>query len=193
MAANPKYQLTEEGYLARERVATHKSEYFQGDVYAMAGASEEHNTIVANLLYLLVGQLKGRPCKAYGSDMRVKVQRTGLYTYPDVVVVCGKAAFGDEKQDTILNPTILIEVLSPSTGAYDRGKKWDHYRTLDSLTDYLLVAQDEAKIEHFERHSDEQWLYSVTDNRQGALALSSIDCLIPLVDVYDKVEFPYAG
>ncbi len=137
--------LTPQDYLALERQAETKSEYYAGEVFAMAGASRKHNTIVTNLAYLLVGQLKGRSCEVYNSDMRVKVSATGLYTYPDLVVVCGKPRFDDDQEDTLLNPTVIIEVLSKSTEAYDRSEKFAQYRALELMADYLLIAQDIAR------------------------------------------------
>ena len=191
MTAQPQLTpyLTAEEYLARERRAEIKSEYFNGRVFAMAGASETHNLIVANVLASLVSQLKGRPCKAYASDMRVRVSSTGLYTYPDVSVVCGQARFEDRHQDTLLNPTIIVEVLSPSTESYDRGAKFEHYRTLESLTDYLLIAQDRAAIEHYTRLSDGRWLLSTGSGLEATMMIPSIEGELRLADVYDKVDW----
>ena len=180
--------LTPEEYLALERTAEYKSEYVAGEICAMAGASERHVSIVANLMYILVGQLKGRPCKTYANDLRLKVSPTGLYTYPDVLVVCGPPRFADEQQDTLLNPVVLIEVLSESTEAYDRGKKFDHYRALTSVSDYLLVSQDQHKIEHFVRQADNRWLFSAYTVLDDVVEITSIACALPLHDVYDKVE-----
>src|SRR5206468_6291774 len=120
------------------------SEYINGQIYAMSGASREHNLIVVNLIRELSSQLRGRPCEVYASDMRVKVRPTGMYTYPDVVAVCGEPRFEDEQVDTLVNPAVIVEVLSPSTEAYDRGQKFAHYRKLESLTEYVLVAQNEV-------------------------------------------------
>lgn len=184
----PKIYLTPEEYLAIERKAEYKSEYFDGEIFAMAGASERHVIIVANTMFLLVGQLRGRSCKAYSSDLRVKVRPTGLYTYPDIVVVCGKAVFEDEHKDTLLNPTVLIEVLSESTEAYDRGQKFAHYRTLGSFSDYLLISQDKPRIEYFRRQPDNQWLFSDNFGLHKVVEVSSIKCKLPLAEVYDKIE-----
>jgi len=181
-------RLTPEEYLALERTAEYKSEYLAGEIFAMAGASERHVSIVANLMYILVGQLKGRPCKAYANDLRLKVSPTGLYTYPDIIVVCGAALFADEQKDTLLNPTVLLEVLSESTEAYDRGKKFDHYRALASVSDYLLVSQDQHKMEHFVRQADNRWLFSAHTALDDVVEVTSIACALPLRDVYDKVE-----
>jgi Uma2 family endonuclease len=188
MSIQRQSHLTPEEYLALERTAEYKSEYFAGEIFAMAGASERHVSIVANLMYILVGQLKGRPCKAYANDLRLKVSPTGLYTYPDVLVVCGAPRFADEQHDTLLNPVVLMEVLSESTEAYDRGKKFDHYRALPSVSDYLLVSQDQHKIEHFIRQSDNRWLFSAYMALDDVVEIPSIAGALPLRDVYDKVE-----
>ena len=190
MSLQPKSYITPEEYLATERKAEYKSEYFNGEMFAMAGASERHVSIVANVMYLLVGQLKGRPGKAYSSDMRVKVSPTGLYTYPDVVVVCGQPQFADEQKDTLLNPTLIVEVLSESTKDYDRGEKFEHYRTLPSLSEYVLIAQDKYHVEHFVRQPDNRWLLSETNLLGDTIHLSSIACDLALTEVYDKVEMP---
>src|SRR5712692_10164216 len=135
-----KQRVTPEEYLARERDAEHKSEYFDGEIFAMAGGSPQHSAIIFNVNGLLFPQLRGGPCRGFNSDMRVKVSETGLYTYPDLVVLCGEPQFDDEHQDTLLNPTLIVEVLSPTTKAYARGDKFSHYRWLESLQEYLLVA-----------------------------------------------------
>jgi Uma2 family endonuclease len=186
----PKPYLTPEEYLALERQAEIKSEYWQGEVYALAGASRRHNLVAANLTAALNLQLKNRPCEAYVSDMRVKVARADHYSYPDVTVVCGQAEFEDRSEDTLLNPTVLIEVLSPSTEAYDRGAKFEFYRTLESLTDYLLISQSKPIIEHFARQPDERWLLSTYKGLEAVAAIPSIGCELRLADVYDKVTWP---
>jgi Uma2 family endonuclease len=185
----PKPYLTPEEYLALERQAETRSEYWQGETYALAGASTNHTIIGANTLAELVMQLKGRPCTAHTNDLRVKVARTGLYTYPDVTVVCGKAEFEDRSEDTLLNPTVLIEVLSPSTEAYDRGTKFEFYRTLESLTDYLLISQSKPIIEHFTRQPDDRWLLSTYKGLEAVAPIPSIGCELHLADVYDKVTW----
>ncbi len=183
-----KSRLTPQEYLTLERSAASKSEYINGEMFAMVGASESHNLIVANTVAELRQQLKKRPCKVYPSDMRVKVSQTELYTYPDVVVVCGAARFDDEQKDTLLNPTVIIEVLSDSTEGYDRGKKFEHYRKLESLSEYVLIAQSRYHIECYHRQADHQWLLAETDNLQEIIQLRSIDCGLVLAEVYDKVE-----
>jgi Uma2 family endonuclease len=159
-------------------------------MFAMAEASEEHNLIVFNIAGELRSQLKERPCKGYLGDMRVKVDLTGLYTYPDITVVCGEARFDVEHNDTLTNPVVLIEILSKSTEAYDRGEKFAQYRRLDSLKEYLLVAQDHYRIECFTRQPNGQWLLSEAIGPDGVIELESIGCTLALSEVYDKVEFP---
>jgi Uma2 family endonuclease len=188
MALQTKAKLTPEEYLADERKAEYKSEYFAGEVFAMSGASRRHNLIVSNIVRELSSQLRGRPCEVYASDMRVKVSPTGLYTYPDVIVVCGEARFEDGYVDTLLNPTVVIEVLSESTEAYDRGRKFEHYRTVVSLSDYLLVAQDKPRIEHYARQPERRWLLSETNHLADTISIVSIQCDLALAEVYDKVE-----
>ena len=181
--------VTPAEYLALERRSPEKSEYVNGRVYAMAGASRLHNLIVANLLRELGTQLRGRPCEVYPSDMRVKVQRTGMYTYPDVVAVCEEPRLEDAELDTLLNPSLIVEVISPSTESYDRGEKFAHYRRLDSLQEYVLVAQTLQRIEHFRREG-EHWVLTEISDPDGELALASLDCVLRLADIYERVDFP---
>jgi Uma2 family endonuclease len=189
MASVPKTLITPEEYLAIERAAERKSEYFAGEMFAMAGATEPHNLIITNAVSELRFQFKGRPCYAYSNDMRVKVSATGLYTYPDVVAVCGERRFEDERRDTLLNPTVIVEVLSESAEAYDRGDKFALYRRLESLQEYVLVSQDCHRVERFVRGEDgQQWVFSEVSDLTGTLRLDSIGCSLPLSEIYDKVE-----
>jgi Uma2 family endonuclease len=190
MQAAPRPYLTPEEYLALERETETKSEYLNGEVFAMAGASLAHIQAEANVITALNSRLKGRPCQALGSNARVKVSQTGLYTYPDVLVICGRPQLDDKQKDTLLNPAVIFEILSPSTESYDRGLKFAHYRTLESLTDYLLVWQTEARIEHFVRQPTGQWLLSEYQGLTAIASLPSIECELPLADVYDRIEFP---
>lgn len=185
---------TPEQYLALEREAEYKSEYINGQIFAMSGASREHDLIAVNLIRELSSQLRGRPCELHISDMRVKVSPTGMYTYPDVTVVCGEPQFEDVHVDTLTNPTLIIEILSPSTEAYDRGEKFAHYRRLPSLTDYVLVAQDTVQIEHYVRQDNTggHWDFTVTSDPSGTLHLPSIGCNVIVRDIYERVEFPTA-
>lgn len=188
MSLQVKTYYTPEEYLALERQAEDKSEYFNGEIFAMTGASRRHNLAAGNVLAALHLQLRKRPCEIYPSDMRVKVSPTGLYTYPDVVIVCGEPLFDDEEKDTLLNPTVLVEVLSKSTASYDRGEKFEHYRKLTSLAEYLVVAQNKYHVEHYVRQPDNQWLLSETDELEKTIHLTSIKCDLALTDIYDKVE-----
>ncbi|MDQ2693829.1 MAG: Uma2 family endonuclease [Pseudomonadota bacterium] len=181
-------RFTPAEYLLIERHADCKSEYLAGDIYAMGGASEAHNLIVLNAAAELRRQLKGRACKVYASDMRVKAGDPALYAYPDVVALCGPARFDDALKDTLVNPTLIIEVLSPSTASYDRGEKFGRYRQIDSLTEYLLIAQDRPLVEHYVRQANSQWLLAEHRGLQETVRLPSIDGELALAEIYDKVE-----
>jgi Uma2 family endonuclease len=183
-----KLRYTPEEYLARERLAEYKSEYLDGTIFAMAGASRAHNLITTNLIRRIGNQLDNTPCEAYASDMRVLVSETGLYTYSDITVVCGEPIFADGERDILLNPTVIVEVLSPTTEAYDRGKKFEHYRRLPSLREYILVAQDEVLVERFLREGD-NWHPTSLRILDDTLQLASIDCTVPLREVYAKIVF----
>jgi Uma2 family endonuclease len=180
--------LTAEEYLEIERKAEYKSEYYHGEMFAMAGASFTHNLLVGNLVRELGQQLRSRPCSALPSDMRVRVSPTGLYTYPDVVVVCGEPRFPDDQKDTLLNPSLLVEVLSPSTEAYDRGRKFDHYQSIESLGQYLLVATDRIHADLYTRQADGPWLFTSASRMEDSLDLQSVGCRLTLADLYEKVE-----
>ncbi len=182
--------ITAADYLALERQAETKSEYWNGGIYAMSGASRNHNRITINLGAMLHTRLRGKPCEPFVSDMRVKVDPSGLYTYPDVIVVCGEPRFEDDQLDTLLNPKVIIEVLSESTEKYDRGDKFAYYQTLDSLTDYLLVAQNQPYIEHFQRQADGSWRYSAVQGLETEIVIATIGCVLPLAEVYERVTFP---
>ena len=177
---------TTEEYLARERMAESKSEYLDGEILAMAGASRAHNLITVNLSREVSQQLRGRPCEAYTADMRVRVHETGLYTYPDIVVACGDIQFEDDQVDTLLNPVVVIEVLSPKTEAYDRGEKFAHYRRLESLQEYILVAQDKVRVERYVRQGD-QWVLTELNTFDDILRVEAIDCHVRLGDIYERV------
>lgn len=187
MVAHAYQPITPDEYLVRERLAETRSEFVNGQVYAMAGASPAHNTLTMNLGTLLNSQLRGTPCQPWSGDMRVQVSETGLYTYPDVLVVCGPEF--DEHGDTLLNPTVIVEVLSPTTEAYDRGSKFAHYRRLPSLTDYVMVGQNNMRLEHFQRQPDGSWLLRVAEAPDDAVELSSIACRLVVHDVYERVSF----
>jgi len=189
MSAIPKTKLTPGEYLELERKAENKSEYFDGEIYAMAGAKRRHNVIAWNLGGELRQHLKGKKCEAYPADMRVFVPQTGLYTYPDLVVVCGEPEFQDDTFDTLLNPILIIEVLSDTTETYDRGKKFQHYRSIESLREYVLVSQDEARIEKYIKQGDGFWVLSEAVGLEAEIEFASIECRIALAEVYDKIDF----
>ncbi|HYH85075.1 MAG TPA: Uma2 family endonuclease [Pyrinomonadaceae bacterium] len=184
----PIVRLTPEEYLAAERKAENKSELIDGEVVAMSGASRRHNLIAVNLTREISLQLKGRPCEAYASGMRVRAASANLYTYPDVSAVCGEPQFEDEHADTLLNPTLIVEVLSESTETFDRGKKFDSYRTIESLAEYLLVSQGAYRIEQHTKQADGRWLLSEYRSLHDAVVLSSIQCKLALREVYDKIK-----
>lgn len=187
MSSQTKTLLTPEEYLAIERKAEVRSEYYGGEMFLMTGANREHNLIVTSLTRRIDEQLDGKPCELYPNDMRVRIPATGLYTYPDVVVVCDEPQFEDEHVDTLLNPILIVEVLSPSTEAYDRGKKFEHYQQIPSLVEYLLVAQETCRVEQFVRQGASQWLYSEAHRLEDVVTLSSINCTLALKDVYARV------
>ncbi|MCB0063891.1 MAG: Uma2 family endonuclease [Caldilineaceae bacterium] len=180
--------ISPQEYLELERKSETKHEYIAGRVIEMAGGSEKHNTIASNVLITLGFQLRGRLGKAYSSDMRVYVPATGLYTYPDVTAIADKPLLDDSERDILLNPTVIVEVLSDSTEQYDRGEKFQNYRTIDSLQEYIMIAQDSHRVEHYVRQSNGQWLFSEATSLEATIHLPSIDCELPLRDVYDKVE-----
>lgn len=190
MTSQPKTYLTPEEYLAFERKAAYKNEYIDGEIVAMTGASRMHNLVTVNLGREISQQLKGRTCEAYVSDMRVRIPSKRMYTYPDVVVVCDEPQFEDDHLDTLLNPTVLIEVLSKSTERYDRFKKFAFYRTIESLAEYVLVAQHEYRIEQYTKQPDGRWLLSDHRSPEGVVELNSIQCTLALREVYDKVSLP---
>jgi Uma2 family endonuclease len=188
MSSERKIRLSPEEYLALERKAQIRSEYLDGDMVAMSGGSREHNLIVGNIVGELRLQLKGRPCEVYPSDMRVKVSATGLYTYPDVTVVCGEPQLEDKRRDTLLNPVVVFEVLSESTESYDRGAKFAHYRKIPSLVEYLLVSQAKYAVEQYIRQTDGPWLRSEAWGLNSKLDLTSLQCSIKLAEIYERIE-----
>ena len=179
---------TPEEYLAWERKADIKHEYLRGEIIAMSGASRAHSLIVTNISGELYIQLKGGTCEVHTNDMRVRTSPETSYFYPDVVVVCDKPRFEDNTFDTLLNPMVLVEVLSPSTQAYDRGEKFKHYQQLTSLQEYILVSQDEVGVERYRRQGAE-WQPTEFRSLEDVLSLISIDCELSLEDIYRRVEF----
>ncbi len=173
-------------YLTFERASETRHELIAGDIYAMTGASRQHNLISANLTAALINRLHGQPCEVYVSDMRVKTSATG-YSYPDVVVACGTPSFEDTHGDTLLNPVVIIEVLSPSTELYDRSAKFQQYRTLSSLQVYILVSQESPRIEMYTRQSGDLWVLSEVKDLTDILELWVISCALPLSEIYARV------
>ena len=188
MAINPQINMTPAEYLAFERAQTDaRHEYLNGKITMMAGASLAHNRIVSNLVATLHAQMRGRPCDVFSGDLRVHILATGLYTYPDIAALCGEPQLEDDASDILLNPAVIMEVLSPSTEAYDRGSKFDHYRSLDSLQTYVLLAQDRYQMEIFHRQEQGDWLLSVVKEPKAHVSFPAIGCELTLADVYERV------
>ena len=192
MSTLPKTHLTPEQYLEIERKAEFRSEYYQGEMFAMAGGSGKHTVISDNLISSLLSQSRGGPCRPYSQNMRVQVSATGLYTYPDIVIGCQPRRFLDETQDTLLNPVVIIEVLSESTEAYDRGKKFAHYRTVESLQEYVLVSQDRVQVERYRRQPDGDWLLTAMSRMEDCFQLESVGCTLRVAEIYEDVNFAAA-
>jgi Uma2 family endonuclease len=187
MSTQPTYHLTPEEYLTIERQAEFRSEYVDGVMYEMAGGSEAHNLISGNVVTALNIQLRDTPCKVYPSDMKVREPGARKFHYPDVSVVCGETQFTDQHRDVVLNPLLIVEVLSDSTAAYDRGKKFQSYQRINSLQEYLLIAQDEQVVEKFVRQPDDSWRYTKVAAVDETIGLSSVNCQLALSDIYAKV------
>jgi Uma2 family endonuclease len=192
VSTNPRPRITPQEYLELERKAEIKSEYIDGEMFAMSGVTREHNRIVINIATNLNMQFEGRPCEVYASDLRTKVSHTGSYVYPDVIALCGEPQFEDEHFDTLLNPQLIIEVLSESTESYDRGKKFAHYRTIDSLQEYILVSQMECRVERFSNQEDGSWRYSENTDLMGSIEFTSVACRLSLASIYERVDFEKA-
>jgi Uma2 family endonuclease len=190
MASHPKHSYTPEEYLQLERKAAYKSEYYTGEIFAMSGASRAHNIVVINVATALNTQLENRECEVYASDMRVRTPDTAMYTYPDVIVVCGQPQFEDAEVDTLLNPTLIIEVLSPSTETHDRTKKFADYRQIESLKEYILIAQRECRVTQYIKQPDGMWLFQEAGSLDEMVHLASVNCDLALESVYRKVAFP---
>ena len=188
MSAQPKPFVSPEEYLERERKAETKSEYYNGEILAMSGGSPRHSLIAANLVRELGNALKGTGCLVFNSDLRVHVQANGLYTYPDVSVVCGDNRLLDEDGDVLATPVLLVEVLSPSTEHYDRGQRFALYRGLETLREYVLVAQERRSVEVFRKNDAGRWeLYE--PDAEGTVELASVGCVLRVEEVYANVPF----
>ena len=191
MSSVPKTLMTEAEYLAYERASEIRHEFWRGELFAMAGASEGHNLASGNLFVAVQLALRDKPCRAYTHDMRVFAKESRSYVYPDIVVACPPIEFKDEKRDTLLNPQVVVEVLSPSTESYDRGKKFDLYRQSESLRQYVLVAQDEPRVMSYIRQSDGvAWLLTPLAGLNAVLEFPTLGLSVPLSEIYRNVEFP---
>ncbi|HYN78005.1 MAG TPA: Uma2 family endonuclease [Lamprocystis sp. (in: g-proteobacteria)] len=190
MSLQPKPQLYFADWLATERASDQdRTQYVNGEVFAMAGGSEAHNLIAANVVGELRNRFKGRPCYVYTSDMKVRIESANLGTYPDAMAVCGERQFWDDRRDLITNPSLIVEVLSDSTEAYDRGNKFGYYRMLPSLRAYLLLSQQRVAAELFLRQPGGDWLLSTYTDPRDCIPLPLLDTELPLAEVYDKVDF----
>jgi len=185
----PSRRLTETEYLEIERAAEFKSEFFGGEMFAMAGGTPQHSLIATNLAGEFRNLLKRHACVPYNADLRIKIEATGLNTYTDLSVVCGPLQLAPGTDDTVVNPTLLVEVLSDSTEAYDRGKKFEHCRQIPTLQEYLLVSQKEPRIEQFIRQPDGRWLLKEAAGLEASLELPSLRMSLPLAEVFAKVKF----
>ncbi|MGL4420841.1 MAG: Uma2 family endonuclease [Gemmataceae bacterium] len=192
MSAVQKQTYTPEEYLRRERTAAFKSEFLHGEIFAMAGTSYEHVCINENLSGLLWNSLRGSGCRSLSQDLRVKVTPTGLYTYPDLLILCGEPQFEDSQVDTLLNPSVIIEVLSPSTEGYDRGAKFHHYRTITSLKEYVLVSQTEMRLELYTRQNDDSWLIHYSSGADAKVQFRTVPVQFLLAAVYEGVTLSEA-
>lgn len=190
MSGQLKTYFTPEEYLALERQAEYKNEYVDGAIFAMVGASRKHNLITTNITRELSQQLKTKPCEVYSSNMRIRIPNANIYTYTDVTVACGEPKFEDAEMDTLLNPDLIVEVLSKSTASYDRRQKFAFYRTIESLTDYVLVAQETLHVEQYAKQADGRWLLSDFRAPGDVVSLDSLRCSLPLREIYDKVSMP---
>lgn len=190
MRAVAEHYITEAEYLLLEETASTKHEYFNGRIYAMTGGSNTHAVLVLNAGATLRAGLRGRECRAVGSEQRVKIEATGLLTYPDAAVYCPPMRFEGPHNETLLNPTLIVEVLSPSTDVYDRTTKFEHYAQMESLTDYLLISQDRVLVEHFRRQENGGWLLRSYNGREQQVELPDLGIVLPLTELYEGVEAP---
>jgi Uma2 family endonuclease len=186
MSSLPSYYLSPEEYLVIERQAEYKSEYVDGVIYTLAGSSKRHNLITGNIITELNIQLRKTPCEVFPSDMKVRVPDSRKFFYPDVSVVCDESRFADDERDVLLNPVLIVEILSESTAAFDRGKKFQSYQQIESLQEYLLVSQDEYVLEHFLRQENDHWLYTKSSGLDEVIELPNVKCQLTLRDVYNK-------
>ncbi len=193
MSAQPVARITPEEYLEAERKAEFKHEYFDGEVFAMSGGTFPHGTIITNFASALWNALKGRSCTVTSNDIRLRVGSGLLYTYPDILVVCGEPKFVDDQKDTLQNPTLIVEVLSPSTEGHDRGLKFRQYRTIESLREYAVVSQYEPRVEKFRLQPAGEWLMTECVGLEGTCRFESVNCEVAMSEIYYNVTFGAAG
>lgn len=184
-----KYYTVEE-YLSLEETAEYKSEYYKGEIFAMAGGSANHNRIARNVLTALTQAFESKPCEAFGSDMKVGVKKEVYYTYPDVSVVCGEIEFDEDRTDSMTNPTLIVEVLSPSTADYDRNKKFEMYRGRKSLQDYVLIDQDRVLIEYYHKVAVNEWRLKIYEELNETVNFEAVGVELPIQRIYSRVKFP---
>jgi Uma2 family endonuclease len=189
MASNPITKVSAEEYLAQDRAAESRSEFLDGEIIAMSGGSARHSRLKVRLVHEVYAVLRGTSCEAFDSDFRVRVSPR-MYTYPDLAVVCGEAMFADQREDILLNPTAIFEVLSPSTEYYDRVVKFQHYREVESLQDYVLVAQDQVRVEQYTRGVSNTWTLHDYQHPDDVLQIASIGISLTLAAIYERIEFP---
>jgi Uma2 family endonuclease len=181
---------TPEDYLAFEREARTRHEFFDGEIYAMAGESLSHSRVCVNLSGEVRNKLKGKPCEALSPNMKVRTSSASLFAYPDLTIVCGEPQFHDTKKDVLINPQAIFEVLSPSTETYDRTTKFQKYRLGNpTLIDYFLISQDKPFVEHFMKQADGNWLYRSYSELDETVKIETLDCELSLREIYDRVEF----
>ena len=176
--------FTESEYLALERAAQEKHEYYKGEIFAMSGTSFKHNVIQMNLLVLLGVYLENKSCTPFGSDLRVHIPKNSLYTYPDVLIVCDEPKFVDDEFDSLINPAVIIEILSPSTANYDRGAKFDLYREIDSLKEYILIDSTKVHLVHYAKNADNTWTLSETKNVEDQFSIPLVQFQATLARIY---------
>ena len=176
-------------YLAMEEVAEYKSEYCNGEIFGMSGGTADHSLATVNFTAALSQRLQLGPCRVFNSDMRLHVERNGLYTYPDVMVICGKIELVKNRNDTVTNPVLIVEVLSESTRSYDRGAKFNFYKQIPTLREYILVESERSHVECYQRTRDDQWLVEMYDDLSATVKLESVACEIPLLQIYSKVSW----
>lgn len=192
MVSNPKKLFTPEEYLKLERLSEYKSEYLDGEIFAMAGASEAHILIEANVIAEFNVQFQKKPCQVYTGNMKIDLSKHGLYAYPDAVVVCGDPIYSDKYKDNLLNPLLIVEILSPSTEAYDRGEKFFRYRKLETFKEYLLISQHTPHIDHYFKQETNKWILSESDGLEDTLKLPTLEITLSLSRIYEKVKFDQA-